>query len=106
MATESAEALFEKFLSDNEGNLKKTPIEDLDCSAFVDAYNSKEELDIDLEKDTVLVSNLSALARTAFVVSLESGIDNFILMFAGEDVTIEEFLSEQLQNLVHTINGK
>lgn len=104
--TDSAEDLFKEFLADNEENLKKTPIEDLDCSAFVDAYNNKEDLDIDLEKDTVLVSNLGALARTAFVVSLESGMDNFILMFAGEDVTIDEFLSEQLQNLVHSINGK
>ncbi len=106
LETESAEALFKEFLSDNEDNLKKTPFEDLDCSAFVDAYNNKEDLNIDLESDTVLFSNLSALARTAFVVSLESGMDNFILLFAGEDVTIDEFLSEQLQHLVHTINGK
>ncbi len=103
LATDSAEALFEKFLSDNKDNLKKTPIEDLDCSAFVEAYNNKETLDIALD-DTA--SDICALARTAFVVSLESGIDNFILMFAGEDVTIDAFLSEQLQNLVHTINGK
>ncbi len=101
--TDSAEALFKEFLSDNENNLKKTPIEDLDCSAFVDAYTKKETLDIALD-DTA--SDICALARTAFVVSLESGIDNFILMFAGEDVTIDAFLSEQLQNLVHTINGK
>ncbi len=103
LATDSAEALFKEFLSDNENNLKKIPIEDLDCSAFVDAYNNKETLDIALD-DTA--SDICALARTAFVVSLESGIDNFILMFAGEDVTIDAFLSEQLQNLVHTINGK
>ncbi len=98
--TDNAEAIFEKFLEDNAENLKKSPIENLDCSAFVNAYNGKEEIDVDLDST---LSDVCALARTAFVVSLESGLDNLISMFAGENATLEEIVSEQIQKLVHLL---
>lgn len=88
--------IFKKFISDNTENLKKSPIESLEFKAFVDAYDSKEDVEIDLS-DTL--PDICVFARTAFVIASQAEAEGFLPMILG-GYSLEEFVSEQMYNLV------
>lgn len=93
--------IFGKFISDNAENLKKSPIESLEFKAFVDAYNGKDEVEIE---PLNILSDICVFARTTFVIASQGKADGFLSM-ALNGYSLEEFVSEQMYNLVQFMQG-
>lgn len=93
--------IFGKFISDNAENLKKSPIESLEFRAFVDAYNGKDEVEIEPFN---ILSDICVFARTTFVIASQAEADGFLSM-ALNGYSLEEFVSEQMYNLVQFMQG-
>lgn len=96
------ETLFDNFLSVNEENLQKEPFEKLDFSAFSDAYNAKDSIEIEGD----VFDDVFILIRTVFVIVYESGSNNVVSLFLPAGSTFEGYISENIQKLYNCIYGE
>ncbi len=93
--------IFKQFISDNAENLKKSPIESLEFKVFVEAYDDKDEVEIEPFN---ILSDICVFARTTFVIASQAEADGFLSM-ALNGYSLEEFVSEQMYNLVQFMQG-
>lgn len=105
----SASDVYAKFLEDNKENLLKSPLEDIDFTAF--DLDVSEKLTTDQTYE--ICHKAITAARTIIVISLESGVNEDLIykyVPGGSDIKeaggIGQLLSNYIQLIIHNLDPK